>query len=46
MFILIKKATSLNAVLEKFLIKISDAKLLILSTFEGIELMTGPLYRL
>ena len=33
--------SGLAAVLEKFLVKISDAKVLILSTFDGVELMTG-----
>jgi len=28
-------------VLEKFMVKINDVKVLILSTFDGVELMTG-----
>lgn len=35
------QATGLAAVLEKFLVKINDVKILILSTFDGVELMTG-----
>ena len=35
------QATGLATVLEKFLAKIGDAKVFILSTFDGVELMTG-----
>mmetsp|Transcript_16566 Transcript_16566/g.33596 ORF Transcript_16566/g.33596 Transcript_16566/m.33596 type:complete len:140 (-) Transcript_16566:41-460(-) len=34
------QATGLATVLEKFLVKIGDAKVFILSTFDGVELMT------
>ena len=35
------QATGLATVLERFLVKINDVKVLILSTFDGVELMTG-----
>lgn len=35
------QGTGLAAVIEKFLVKINDVKILVLSTFDGVELMTG-----